>query len=100
MFTIDPLTGYGVGMSHLDTETGYPRRVPRPRYEPPDDNVASRIDKVVDLHRRKQEIEAEYRQLLTELADPEVDDVPVAYLAKRLDMERKTIYRHIGRPMQ
>lgn len=87
-------------MSHFDTETRYPRRVPRPRWTPPNDEVAGRIDAVEALYRQWQEVEAAYKQALTALTDPEGDDVPVAYMAKRLDVERKTIYRHTGRPMK
>lgn len=88
-----------LGVSHLDTQTRYPRRVPRPRWKPPTDEVAARIDAVVELHRQREEIEAKYRAALAKLADPEGDDVPIAHLAERLGIERKTVYRHLGRSM-
>lgn len=52
---------------------------------------------MVDLHRKKLAVLDEYRALLTELI--EQDGVPVAYMASQLGLQRKTVYRHIGRPM-
>lgn len=79
--------------------TSYPRRVARPKWTPPDEHVAARIDAAVRLYRRKEEIEAAYKKALAELADPNGDAVPIAYLADQLGVERKTVYRHIGRRM-
>jgi DNA-binding IclR family transcriptional regulator len=73
--------------------------VARPKWTPPDKNVAARIDAAVQLYRRKEEIEAEYKKALAELADPDGAAVPIAYLAEQLGVERKTVYRHIGRRM-
>lgn len=58
-----------------------------------------RLDAVVDLRRRFSEVEAEYRRKLAHLADKEGDAVPIAHLATRLGVERKTVYRHLGRSM-
>jgi len=55
---------------------------------------------MVELHQRKQQLEADYRAALADLANPEGDDVPVAHLADRLGVERKTVYRHLGRSMK
>jgi predicted GIY-YIG superfamily endonuclease len=55
------------------------------------------VDRVVALFRQRQEIEAEYKQALAELISS--DDVPIGYIASRLGVERKTVYRHLGRSM-
>jgi hypothetical protein len=73
--------------------------VPRPRWTPPNDEVAARVAAVVEKHRRWHEAEQEYKALLSEVADPDRDDVPIAYLAAQLGVERKTVYRHLGRSM-
>ena len=73
--------------------------MPKPRYSPPTPEVAARIKRVVELFRQQQEIEAEYKKALAEVADPDGDAVPIAYLASQLDVERKTVYRHLGRSM-
>lgn len=59
-----------------------------------------KIDEVVELRRQWQETEAEYKRMLVLLTDPGGADVPVVYLARRIGVERKAIYRHIGRSMQ
>jgi hypothetical protein len=99
MFTVDAVKVNEEGLSHLGTLDGYSRRVPKPRYSPPSEEVAARIDRVVKLHRRQQEVEAEYRAALAEVTDPAKDAVPIAYMAAQLNVERKTVYRHLGRSM-
>lgn len=66
----------------------------RPRWSP-SPKQAARVDAVVGLYRQKERMKAEYKALLAGLANPSGDDVPVAHLAARLGVERKTIYRHI-----
>lgn len=83
----------------MDTRTRYPRRVARAKWAPPDPEVAGRIDAAVELFQRKQAIDAEYRAALAKLADVDGDAVPIAHLAERLGVERKTVYRHLGRSM-
>jgi AcrR family transcriptional regulator len=83
----------------MDTETGYPRRVARAKWTPPNDEVAARIDATVELFQRQQRIEAEYKAALAKLTDAEGDAVPIAHIADRLGVERKTVYRHLGRSM-
>jgi transcriptional regulator of acetoin/glycerol metabolism len=83
----------------LGTLDGYSRRVPKSRYSPPSEDVAARIHKVVELYRRQQEVEAEYKRALAEVTAPEKDAVPIAYMAAQLGIERKTVYRHLGRSM-
>jgi hypothetical protein len=86
-------------MRHLGTASGYSQRVPKSRYSPPSADVAARIDRVVGLYRQQQEIEAEYKRALAELTEKEGDAVPIAHIADRLGIERKTVYRHLGRSM-
>lgn len=86
-------------MSHLGTDSRYSQRVPKSRYSPPNPEVAARIDEVVALYRRQQEIEAEYKRTLAEVTRPDGDAVPIAHMAERLGLERKTVYRHTGRSM-
>lgn len=83
----------------MGTQTRYPHRVARPKWTPPDTAVAQRIDATVALFQQMKEIEAEYKRGLAELADPDGDAVPIAHLAERLGVERKTVYRHLGRKM-
>lgn len=80
----------------MDTETRYPRRVARAKWTPPDDEIAAEIDAAVELYQQQQRIEAAYKAALARLADK---DVPIAHLAERLGVERKTVYRHLGRSM-
>lgn len=86
-------------MSQLGTPNRYAQRVPKPRYSPPTADVAARIDRVVELYQRQQEIEAEYKQALVDLTQLDGDAVPIAHLAERLGLQRKTVYRHLGRSM-
>ena len=84
----------------MGTVSRYAQRVPKQRYSPPDDAVAARIDHVVELYRKAQEFEADYRRELAKLtAKPGPYEVPIAHIADRLDLERKTVYRHLGRSM-
>lgn len=100
MFTIDPVKIQSRGMSHLGTQNRYPQRVPKPRYSPPSDDIAQEVDRAVALHRQQQEIEAAYKECLAKLTNREGPyKVPIAYMAERLGVERKTVYRHLGRSM-
>jgi predicted GIY-YIG superfamily endonuclease len=65
----------------------------------PSAEVAKRIDHVVALYRQQQQIEAAYREELARLTNKEGDAVPIAHVADRLGVERKTVYRHLGRSM-
>lgn len=75
------------------------RRWGRPKWAPSEAQRTA-VEETVRLYRQAQAAKAEYKALLAELVDPKADDVPVVYLAKRLNIERKTIYRHAGRPMK
>lgn len=83
----------------MGTQDRYSQRVAKQRYSPPSDDVAARIDHVVTLYRQQQEIEAEYKRALAELTSAEGDAVPIAHMAERLGLQRKTVYRHLGRSM-
>lgn len=84
----------------MGTQSGYDQRVPKQRYSPPSPEVAAEIDAVVELHRKWQEFEAEYRRRLTALTDQHGPwKVPIAHMSERLGVERKTVYRHAGRSM-
>ena len=87
-------------MSHLGTPDLYPERVAKQRYTPPNEEVAADIAELVNLLRQRDEIDAAYRERLAKLADRENGPgVPIAYLAAQLGLERKTVYRHLGRSM-
>jgi hypothetical protein len=83
----------------LGTERRYADRVARQRYTPPTPAIAARIAKVVALYRKQQEIETAYKTALAELTKPDGDAVPIAHIADQLGLQRKTIYRHLGRSM-
>lgn len=84
----------------MGTQARYGQRVSKQRYSPPNDDVAKRIDHVVALHRQQQQVEAQYKAALAELVSSDGDAVPIAHIADRLDVERKTVYRHLGRSMR
>lgn len=71
----------------------------RPAWAPPNSSVAADITRTVLLHRRWKAAEQSYKASLRENYDPAGDNVPVAYLAKELGAERKTVYRHLGQTM-
>jgi predicted transcriptional regulator len=81
----------------MGTETPYDRRMPKAKWTP-DDETEQRIADLVAMYRELAEKEAAYRKELAQLAKP-VGPVPIAHLAERLDIERKTVYRHLGRSM-
>ncbi len=84
----------------MGTQDRYAERVPKQRYNPPTERVAAEIERVVELHRRWQEFEAEYKTAVTAITDQKGEwKVPVAHMADRLGVERKTVYRHAGRSM-
>lgn len=80
----------------MGTPTRYPARVPKAAFTPSEENQR-KIARAKDAARRRDEADAEYRELLAELHNE--DGVPVAHLAKEFDVERKTLYRHLGRSM-
>ncbi len=99
MYTIVSVIMNPVRMGQMDTQTRYPRRVARQKWTPPTPEVEQRIQAAVDLFHQQQEIEKKYKQALAALTDIEGDAVPIAHMAERLKVERKTVYRHLGRSM-
>lgn len=83
----------------MDTQNRYPRRVARQKWTPPTPEVEQHIDDVVALHQGWADAERRYKEALAKLADLEGDAVPIAHIADRLKVERKTVYRHLGRSM-
>lgn len=81
----------------MGTESAYDRRVPKARFTP-NEETEREIDELVDLRHKAVEAEAAYRAKLAELAQPN-GPVPIAHLADRLGVVRKTVYRHLGRSM-
>jgi transcriptional regulator of acetoin/glycerol metabolism len=78
----------------------YADRVPKQRYSPPNDEVAARIGMVVRLFHEQEAAIARYKAALKEITDKEAGDgVPIAHMATELGIERKTVYRHLGRSM-
>ncbi|MGA3524108.1 hypothetical protein [Melissospora conviva] len=74
------------------------RRPGRRKYQPTPD-IDQRINHAIQLHQQAKALDAEYRQTITQLADKTGDAVPIAYLAQRLGVERKVIYRAAGHRM-
>ena len=95
MYTIDSLTQKGVPMSQVGTETRYPRRVARPPWTP-DAEQANLLATLKAAAEAREKAEATYRDALAKCA---AADVPVKVLAEQLKVERKTVYRHLGRSM-
>lgn len=84
----------------MGTPNLYPDRVPKQRYSPPNDQVAARIAMVVKLFRDQQEAMDRYKAALRDVTDKDAGDgVPIAHMADELGIERKTVYRHLGRSM-
>ncbi|MEV2239603.1 GIY-YIG nuclease family protein [Micromonospora sp. NPDC049891] len=71
----------------------------RPKWQP-SRSQALAVDVVVEMYQLKKQLEADYKALLAEVADPNRDDVPIKHLAERLGVERKTVYRHLGQSMK
>jgi DNA invertase Pin-like site-specific DNA recombinase len=84
-------------MSQLGTLAGYSQRVSKSKYTPPSSEVEEHVTRVVGLFKQRQEVEDAYRLALAELTSD--DGVPIAYIAEQLGVERKTVYRHLGRSM-
>lgn len=83
----------------MGTPTGYAQRVPRAKYAPSNEEVAARIAEVVRLYHAWRALEADYKAALAAVHDPAKDDVPVSHLAEQIGVERKSVYRHLGRKM-
>lgn len=84
-------------MSHPGTADPYAERVPRPR-DPETAEDAARAERVAELYRAWRQAEKEYKEELARTAKP-TGPVSVTYLAELIGVERKTVYRHLGRSM-
>lgn len=62
----------------------------------PDENQQKLLAAVKRAAKKRDEAEAEYRRILAQCGEAEI---PVARLSEELQVERKTIYRHLGRSM-
>lgn len=69
--------------------------VGRSRWTPSADD-ATALAALKRAHRGIAEAEAEYKQALADCAQA---DIPILRLSEELGVERKTIYRHLGRSM-
>ena len=84
-------------MSQPGTPAPYADRVPRPRDPETAEDVA-RAQRVAELYQEWKKAEAAYKEELARTAKP-VGPVSVTYLADLIGIERKTVYRHLGRSM-
>lgn len=82
-------------MCLVGTPTRYPRRMAKPAFTP-DDNQKRLLATVKRTAKKKEAAEAEYKQALADCAQA---DIPILRLSEELGVERKTIYRHLGRSM-
>jgi transcriptional regulator of acetoin/glycerol metabolism len=80
----------------MGTPTGYPQRMPRSPWSPNSDQTRL----LAALHRAAEKRAAAEAELRAALAACEQADIPIARLAKELGVERKTVYRYLGRPMK
>jgi hypothetical protein len=79
----------------MGTPTGYARRVAKPPWTPTPQQA-----KLWAAYKRalraREDAEATYRKILAEC---DAAGIPIAHLADEAKVQRKTIYRHLGRTM-
>lgn len=80
----------------MGTETRYAQRVPRGAWNP-DEEQKRLLAALKRAYKKADETQAEARRLLNECHHQA--GIPVARLAEELELERKTVYRHLGRSM-
>jgi len=85
-------------MGQTGTPDLYAEAVPRQRYAPESEEDAARAARVAELYQAWKDAEDEYKKALAEVARP-TGPVAISYLADLLGIERKTVYRHLGRSM-
>jgi predicted transcriptional regulator YheO len=85
-------------MGQTGTPGLYAEVVPRQRYAPESAEDAARAARVAELYQAWKHAEDEYKQALSEVARP-AGPIAISYLAELLGIERKTVYRHLGRSM-
>jgi transcriptional regulator of acetoin/glycerol metabolism len=69
--------------------------MPRPTFTP-DDEQRRTLQALARLARRRAKDDEELTRLI---AQADSQGIPVAAIAERADVERKTVYRRLGRPM-
>ncbi len=79
----------------MDAQTRYPQRVPRHPWTP-DARQAKLLAMLRRAARQRAALDARYREILAECAAAEI---PVKAMADEVGVERKTVYRHLGRSM-
>lgn len=79
----------------MGTPVRYPDRVSRSP-QPLDEEQKKLLAAVIRAAKKATDAETEYKRLLAECA---AADVPILQIAAALGVQRKTIYRHLGRPM-
>lgn len=80
----------------MGTDSGYPQRVPpRPTELSPEQKRL--LAALKRAHAAIGEADERYR---AKLAECDAAGIPIRQLAQELHIERKTIYRHLGRPMK
>jgi hypothetical protein len=93
MYTLDTLTERTCQMG---TEPLYPQRMSRSPWVPnPTQEVLLATLRAAAEERKR--CDERYRELLAECA---LAEIPIARIATEVSVERKTIYRHLGRPMK
>jgi transcriptional regulator of acetoin/glycerol metabolism len=79
----------------MGTRTGYSPRVPRAAWTPNEEQ--KKLMAAIKRAKKKwDDAEMEYKALLAKGGEAEL---PVAFMSQELGVERKTIYRHLGRSM-
>jgi len=79
----------------METVTKYPRRMSRPPWSPNADQRRLLVA-VKRAHAKKAQVDAEYKKAL---ADAAAAEIPILHIANEIGVERKTVYRNLGRSM-
>jgi hypothetical protein len=74
----------------------YADRMARPKYSPATDDERRVLAVLLRLGKRRKRLQEEIDAALAEARDL---DMPVAVAADAVGMDRKTVYRHTGKPM-
>ncbi|MGS2615142.1 hypothetical protein ACVCAH_11545 [Micromonospora sp. LZ34] len=69
--------------------------MPRPTFTP-DDAQRATLDALARLARRRKKLDEEADALM---AKADEQGIPVSWIADHAQVQRKTVYRHLGRPM-
>lgn len=69
--------------------------MPRPTFTP-DDAQRATLDALTRLARRRKKLDKETDELMSKA---EEQGIPISWIADTAQVQRKTVYRHLGRPM-